>query len=254
MVYDGTRSGLNDSIWVPRFPLPTVNTMLRAVDKSTFMGMDIGEMFLNFVLHESMQALCGGVDLTKFFGAKNGSDKKLLLWEKWVRAAMGLKSSPYQAVQAILVAREVILGDRKDASNVFRWDDVRLNLLGAADYYPALPWVSKVRIEDGRIAADLFIYVDDVRVTGNLAKECDGAVRRAASTVNALGVQDAPRKRGFAEQSAGAWAGPAVETDGQGVYVTVSQDKWDKLKRYIGDLVEELSRANILNHKELERK
>ncbi len=68
MVYDGTKSGLNDAIWVPRFPLPTVNTMLCAVDKNTFMGdMDIGEMFLNFILHESMQALCG-VDLTNYFG------------------------------------------------------------------------------------------------------------------------------------------------------------------------------------------
>jgi hypothetical protein len=65
MVYDGTRSGLNDSIWVPRFPLPTVNIMVCALDENMFMGdMDIGEMFLNFVLHESMQALCG-VDLTE---------------------------------------------------------------------------------------------------------------------------------------------------------------------------------------------
>ena len=64
MVYDGTKSGLNSCIWVPRFPLPTVGTYLRAVEAGTFMGdMDVGEMFLNFVLHESMQALCG-IDLT----------------------------------------------------------------------------------------------------------------------------------------------------------------------------------------------
>ncbi len=48
MVYDGTKSGLNDNIWVPRFPLPTINTHLRAVDSNTYMSdMDIGEMFLN---------------------------------------------------------------------------------------------------------------------------------------------------------------------------------------------------------------
>jgi hypothetical protein len=47
--------------------------MLRAVDENSFMGdMDIGEMFLNFILHESMQALCG-VDLTEFFGKKDQS-------------------------------------------------------------------------------------------------------------------------------------------------------------------------------------
>ena len=113
MVYDGTKSGLNEVIWVPRFPLPTVNTMLRSVDSGTFMSdMDIGEIFLTFVLHESMQALCG-VDLTNYFGEGK------VLWERWTRAAMGLKSSPYQAVQAILVAKEVIRGDRQDPSNAF---------------------------------------------------------------------------------------------------------------------------------------
>jgi hypothetical protein len=75
MVYDGTKSGLNKVIWVPRFPLPTVETLLRAVESGTFMSeMDIGEMFLNFVLHESMQALCG-VDLTHYFGEGK------VLWE-----------------------------------------------------------------------------------------------------------------------------------------------------------------------------
>ena len=70
MAYDGTKLGLNDAILVPHlFPyLPTVNMILWVVDKHTFMrDMDIGEMFLNFILHESMQAL-GGVDLTECFG------------------------------------------------------------------------------------------------------------------------------------------------------------------------------------------
>ena len=95
MVYDGTKSGLNDCIWVPLFPLPTIGTHLRAVEAGPFMGdMDVGEMFLNFVLHESMKALCG-IDLTKKFGeAENQTEKPKLLLERWVRAAMGLKSSP----------------------------------------------------------------------------------------------------------------------------------------------------------------
>jgi hypothetical protein len=61
-------------------------------------------------------------------------------------------------------------------------------------------------------------------------------------------------KSGDGERKAGVWAGSVVETDGQGVYVTVSQEKWDKSKRYIGDIVEELSRTSQLNHKELEKK
>jgi hypothetical protein len=157
-------------------------------------------------------------------------------------------------VQAILVAKEVILGDRHDRDNVFRWDTVRMNLPGSEGYAPSLPWVSKIRFEDGCIAADLFIYVDDVRVTGNSKKECDAAARRAASVANGLGVQDAPRKMRFGARDAGAWAGSVVETNDQGVFVTVSQEKWDKSRRYIGDIIEELSRSKELCHKDLERK
>ena len=72
--------------------------------------------------------------------------------------------------------------------------------------------------------------------------------------VNKLGVQDAPRKRSSGEQEAGAWAGSIIETDGQGEYVTVSQERWDKSERYIGGIVEDLSRTSELNHKELEKK
>jgi hypothetical protein len=46
LVYDGSVSGLNCAIWVPRFFLPTIRTHLQAVDEDTFMAdVDIGEMF-----------------------------------------------------------------------------------------------------------------------------------------------------------------------------------------------------------------
>jgi hypothetical protein len=52
MVYDGLVSGLNDSLWVPQFVLPTLQTHLRSVEEGAYMtDVDIGEMFLNFVLH-----------------------------------------------------------------------------------------------------------------------------------------------------------------------------------------------------------
>ena len=51
MVYDGTVSGLNDSMWVPRFLLPTIRTMLRSIVEYTFMGdADAGDFFLEFHL------------------------------------------------------------------------------------------------------------------------------------------------------------------------------------------------------------
>lgn len=51
MVYDATKSGLNDAVWAPWFTMPTVDCHLRAVEAGTFMvDCDMGEMFLNFML------------------------------------------------------------------------------------------------------------------------------------------------------------------------------------------------------------
>lgn len=64
MVYNGMSSGLNGALWAPYFFLPTMSTQLWALKEGTYMGdMDIGEMFLNFMLHESLRAVCG-VDVT----------------------------------------------------------------------------------------------------------------------------------------------------------------------------------------------
>ena len=90
MVYDASLSGLNDSIWVPRFPLPTIRTHLRSVQEGTYMAdLDIGEMFLNFFLQSDLRALCG-VDLTKYGGTVK--EFETVAWEVWQRAAMGLKA------------------------------------------------------------------------------------------------------------------------------------------------------------------
>jgi hypothetical protein len=59
-----------------------------------------------------------------------------------------------------------------------------LNLPGSQDYDPRLPWVSKIRVADGKIAPDIFIYVDDARVTGPSEEDCWKATRQAASVVN----------------------------------------------------------------------
>jgi hypothetical protein len=236
LVYDGSVSGLNLSIWVPRFFLPTLRTHLRAVDKDTYMAdVDIGEMFLNFILHRELQSLAG-VDLTHYFDAEDKDGKATKIWETWQRAAMGLRSSPYQAVQAMGVAEEFIWGDRKDPMNVFRWDYVRLNLPGSETYDPSKPWVSKLRLEDERIAADLFIFVDALRPTGPSRKDCWLAARRAGSRLNFLGIQDAPRKRRDSSKSPGAWAGGVIRTTQAGVFVLTSREKWEKAKAQLEEV------------------
>jgi hypothetical protein len=257
LVYDGSVSGLNLCIWVPRFFLPTLRTHLRAVDEHTYMAdVDIGEMFLNFILHRELQTLAG-VDITHYFpkDAKDTADGRATkVWETWQRAAMGLRSSPYQAVQAMGVAEEVIRGSRMDPTNVFRWDDIVLNLPGSGDYDPSKPWVYKVRLEDGRIAADLFIFVDDLRPTGPSRRDAWLAARQAASKLNFLGIQDAPRKRRASSRSPGAWAGGVIKTTDDGVFVMTSQEKWDKAKAQIEEVRIMLERdPNKLNRKRLEQ-
>jgi hypothetical protein len=99
-------------------------------------------------------------------------------------------------VQALGFAEEIIRGDRRDPRNIFRWGKVRLNLPGCEKYDPSLPWVSKVRAKDGKIAVDLFAFMDDFRPVRTNKKEAWLAGGRAASILNHLGIQDAPRNRG----------------------------------------------------------
>jgi hypothetical protein len=127
MVYDGTKKGLNACLWAPWFPLPTIEMHLQSVIPGTYMGdIDIGDMFLNFMLHSSIRP-AAGVDLTPFFPEELTDSDQRYLWEMWGRCAMGFKPSPYQAVQGVLHADEYIRGDPSDATNIFRWDVIQLN-------------------------------------------------------------------------------------------------------------------------------
>ncbi|KAL7574377.1 hypothetical protein ACA910_008478 [Epithemia clementina (nom. ined.)] len=99
MVYDGTKSLLNDALFAPWFSLPTVNTMLRTVAEDTWSAdNDFGEMFLNFWLHPELR-MYAGIDLTGLFPEELIFSKRKVLWQAWNRCAMGLSPSPYQATQ-----------------------------------------------------------------------------------------------------------------------------------------------------------
>jgi hypothetical protein len=147
-VYDRTKSGLNEAMWAPWFGLPTMDSLLRCLAPGTFMAdNNVGETFLNFPLHQSLRELCG-VDLTHYFAPELG---KKVTWERWSRCAMGLKSSPYNTVRMMMVAQELILGDKDKEANVFRWKCVVLNCPGSPAYNPSMPWVYKVRRGGGRV-------------------------------------------------------------------------------------------------------
>jgi hypothetical protein len=87
-----------------------------------------------------------------------------------------------------------------------------------------------------------------------MKKETRMAARRVASVCQYLGVQDALRKRREASQTPGAWAGTIISTDGEGVFVTVVQDKWDKAKRMLDACLAEMEEnEGMMNHKNLKQ-
>jgi hypothetical protein len=159
MVYDATQSGLNAVLWAPNFQLPTADMLARSVEQNSWMGdLDVAEQFLNFCLDPALRPFCG-VDLKAYF--------QDAAWEGWTRCMMGLKPSPYVCIKGQLLATEVVMGDRKDPINPFRWAEVVLNLPGTPKYNPGLPRVWKAQDKNGaRLAAALLQYVDDLRVAG----------------------------------------------------------------------------------------
>jgi hypothetical protein len=83
-----------------------MNSLLRAVETGTYMSdIEICDMFLNFVLHDEVQDL-SGVQLAP--NMPNDPTVADLRWGGWNRCAMGLKSAPYQCIQRIIAAKEVV--------------------------------------------------------------------------------------------------------------------------------------------------
>lgn len=251
LVYNATSSGLNETVWAPWFSLPTVESHLRQVTDGTFMSdCDLGEMFLNFMLDETIRPYAG-VDLSDLFPEEvNNSDDKL--WEHWSRMLMGFKSSPYSTTRDMRRVDPHLRGGHDNESNVFRWNDVKLNLPGKSCYNPSKPWVYKVR-KDGTLAADLYIYIDDLRNTGPTYEECWEGAHQVCSRLTWFGLQDAPRKRRDPSQTPGAWAGSVIHTVNDLVTVLVSEEKWEKTKRWIEWLSDNVDNKEGLDHKELER-
>jgi hypothetical protein len=238
VVYDGTRSGLNDSIWAPNFYLPTIASVLHKSDDKTFYGdIDIGEMFLNYFLDPDLRPWAG-VDLSDVSSAIHPSSRatnRTIL--RWDRSLMGVRSSPFNCVRAYLISEEIIKGDRKARNNPFRWDRVIFNLPGTVKYDPSRPWMYRWDDIDQEIAPFVLSYVDDLRTGSSKGKQdCERITHVAGSKLNYLGEQDATRKRGEASQEPGAWAGSViVSKEGEGLYVSISQEKWDKVKRIVDD-------------------
>jgi len=245
MVYDASRSKLNDALWAPN------ETLLRGVTFSTWMGdIDLAEMFLNYCLDESLHEFCG-VDVGPYFKYARQKTK----WERWICCLMGLKVSPYLTIKGLLLGLEWVLGDTLDKNNVLHWTKVRLNLPGDSCYDPGLPWVSKVKEVEGQgeLAALLVAYVDDLRVAGASEEECWRVMHHICSRLSFLGLQVASRKTRPPSQSRGPWVGSVVSTDGGRVCVSCTPAKWDKAKGMLNEMLARVRAGEPLDCKTLEQ-
>ncbi|KAL7577357.1 hypothetical protein ACA910_002090 [Epithemia clementina (nom. ined.)] len=234
--------------------------MLRSVGPSTWAAdNNFGEMFLNFWLHPKLRRYAR-IDLTSLFpeelkedsvSRSSGRRRKGLLWEAWSRCAMGLITSPFQATQSAQRMKRLALGQRLDETNVFRWETVKLNVPGDQACKPSEPWVSKRRA-DGTLAADVHVYVDDLRETAPSSEEAWLAASQMAKAASFYGLQDAARKRRPPSQTPGAWARALVQTTGEEVFKLVSKERWAKVKGHIATLKGWSNREKI-DRKALER-
>ena len=138
MVYNGTGCGLNASLWAPHFGLPYVTHTTRSLMPGYCQcDLDVGDMFLNFLLHEDLKRM-SGVDV-RYVRSTDLADAdweatRARLWERWARNWMGLTDSPYRSVQSMVRLKIAAYGDKSDLANPFHWVYVTLNLPGTKGY------------------------------------------------------------------------------------------------------------------------
>jgi hypothetical protein len=225
MVYDASKSGLNNSLWVPSFQLPTCETLTDLLSPNSWMGdLDLGEHFHNFPLHEELQVYCG-IDLRPYFPS---AEARKTVWRRWSRCMMGLKPSPYFTIKATHLAYEVSNGDWHDPRNALQWDTVVLNLPGSDDYTPTHPWVYRIT-KSGDMAGSTPAYVDDLRPVGSTAEHCFQVAHQTGSRLGYLGIHNASRKTRPPSQKPWAWAGIIAKTDGTTITVCTSQENGKRL-------------------------
>ena len=251
IVYDASACGLNDALWCPNFFLPSIDSVLRNAGSETWFGdIDLGEMFLNFQLDEKILPWVG-VDISELEGLPPQS-----IIARWERTLMGLRPSPHICTQTFSWAEDVIRGNRLDPANPLAWDTVVLNLPGDKYYDPERPWVYRFNSVTKQMANFFGTYIDDIRTGGPSEDDCHATSHRVASIINYLGMQDAPRKRREGALRPGAWAGAICFTIlGWGLYVSCSQEKWDKGKGIVESLYDQVvvNHAIWLDRKSLEK-
>jgi len=254
VVYDGTKSGLTDSVWAPNFFMPSIDSLLLYCSANTwYSDLDLGEMFLNYFMDPKLRPFCG-VDVSNFVA---GSGKSTRKWLQWNRIFMGFRSSPYYAVKSYNWCLDVVRGNPDDAGNPFAFNKVKLNLPGSEGYDPIHPWL--VKMFGKSTANEIIVYMDDGRPHGDSEAGCRKAGKRTSKITQHLGQQDAARKYRPPSQQPGPWCGAFIAERSGSLWAYVSNEKWSKAKNYISSWLKEIemckahSAPPALNFKHLER-
>jgi hypothetical protein len=270
MVYDGTSSGLNDTLFAPNFWLPSARSAANVMGFGTWMAdMDFGEMFHNFPMHPRVRPFAGvelGSLASSIRSLEKPEGKQRPTKLRWTRLFMGMRSSPYLAIRHYYWGEEFARGNPSRKDNPMGYDRIVLNLPGMPNYDPSYPKVMKWRDPNpnsksntaGHVAGDVVTFVDDVRITGYSKSNCWQVYHQFASRVQFLGMQNAPRKfRAPSQANAGAWTGTIFKVEPNRITKTVSQEKWDKgremIKRRVSQLRSTEDARPFLDRKELER-
>ena len=174
MVYNGTSSGLNASVWAASFWMPSPNTATRQVHYGYYsIDLDLGEFFLNFPLSETIHPFVSvRMESIKEILNHMPSQDAVAKHEAWARLLMGFKTSPFCAIRHFYLAEEFRFGDPKDLKNAMRWDHVVFNLPGMKNFDPHMPWVYLWDDIDQCIASIVITFVDDVPQVIQAARRC----------------------------------------------------------------------------------
>lgn len=246
VVWHAKMNGLNDSVFTPSFFLPTVATYLRRIEAGMPAGdFDVGEQFHNFGLHPSERPF-HGVDVPQdlvdeFLSTDDPFDRALAVsgFMRWERLCFGWQSSPYFALRMFARALEYAQGSPNEPGSAFCWDRVVLNLPCSPTYDPSRPRVMRITAA-GKVAAALVAFFDDGRVAAHCTEHTERALRQICARLQHLMIQDAARKRRSVSLRPGAWAGAVVFGDQGILRALISQKKWDKGKRILAVMLEEL--------------
>ena len=98
------------------------------VEGTHMCNVEVGEMFLDFMLNPELTPFCGvgitpsDLDLTDLYHPSPDRSGYHRVWVCWDRNVMGLTWSPrYQAVKCMKLVEEIIRGYWKVKNKIFHW-------------------------------------------------------------------------------------------------------------------------------------